>query len=218
MPTFIQHRVNSPAALHDCDPAGGVEIDLRSSVRHRGVLHLSHDPWTPGADLREWLAAYRDRGIHGPLVLNTKEDGLEETIVAMLGEFGIDHYFFLDTTPPTLARCLARGWGPHMSVRLSRYEPAAAVQPWFDWATQQGRLAAPGWVWVDCFDGVPLKGDALAPLAAHAQLCLVSPELQQQPLERIRAFQHLAPMVDAICTKSPSAWHATLGAQAAVSL
>ncbi len=206
MPTYIQHRVNLSNSLRDCDVQGGVEIDVRSCVDNPQKMHLSHDPWHRGDDLDAWLDVYAQLEFAGPLIVNTKEDGLEGHIAERLHRMRIDNYFFLDTTPPTLARCLGLGWGRHMSVRLSKLEPPAVVEPWFELARQAPSTPAPGWLWIDCFAGKPLPMASIRGFAGRLRLCLVSPELQGQPCESVTQFQHLAHEVDAICTKHPNFW------------
>lgn len=209
-PIFVQHRVNTAAALALADPQGGVEIDLRSRVDVPGALHLSHDPWVLGEDFSQWLTTYAGLGFVGPLVLNTKEDGLEVKISELLASHNISNYFFLDTNAPTLRACLLRGMGPHMAVRFSSVEPQEAAAPWFS-LTQNGRpIPGPGWVWVDCFDGIPLSRSALTEIATRARLCLVSPELQKVPFVPYDALTQLGRMVDAVCTKQPKAWREAL--------
>jgi hypothetical protein len=198
--------VNQSNLLHDCDVQGGVEIDVRSCVDDPQKMHLSHNPWERGADLDAWIEVYAHLKFVGPLIVNTKEDGLEHRIVERLRDFQVDNYFFLDTTPPTLARCINLGWGRHMSIRLSQLEPPAVVEPWFRLAQQGDGKPTPGWLWIDCFGGQPLATDTIRSFAGRLRLCLVSPELQGQPCESIKQFQHLAHEVDAICTKNPNAW------------
>lgn len=124
---------------------------------------------------------------------------LKATIMERPKEFGLDHYFFLDTTAPTLLRWLNQGLGKHLSVRMSANGSSEAITPWFKLAG----VTNPGWLWVDCFGGKPLPPHVISAARAHAKLCLVSPELQNQPLETIKHFMHFIPTVDAICTKNP---------------
>lgn len=209
-PLYVQHRVNTVAELARADVGGGVEIDVRSRVDQAQGLHLSHDPWVLGEDLEVWLAAYARRGFQGPLVLNTKEDGLEDRILRCLEAARIDNFFFLDTAPPTLVRLLKAGHGANTSVRLSAWEPAQAAEPWLMANTPAHR---PGWVWLDCFEGDALPESAIAPwVHAHPEVkvCLVSPELQRAPLERIAEFHGLWRLAAAVCTKRPDVWQHTM--------
>ena len=197
LPRFIRHRVNRIADLARLDAGEGAEVDLRSDAGRRGALHLSHDPWAPGDDFDVWLDAFAARADRGTLVLNTKEDGLEADVLRRLAARGIEDFFFLDTTPPTLVRWALGHGEARFAVRLSRYEPAASL------AAFRGRAA---WAWVDCFDGVPLPADVVADAARDFRICLVSPELQGAPASALDAFAGLWPLADAVCTKAPDDW------------
>src|SRR5262245_1101996 len=105
--SIISHRVNAIESLRALDPSFGAEIDLRSCVQEPGRIHLSHDPWALGDDWGSWLQVFAERKIHGTLIVNTKEDGLEESVMADLARLGVTNFFFLDTAVPTLVR-LAR--------------------------------------------------------------------------------------------------------------
>lgn len=194
---FIKHRVNRIADLSSVKPEWGVEIDLRSVVEAPGALHLSHDPWKRGDDFQEWLAAFKTQKIAGPLILNTKEDGLEETLIELLNAQGIKNYFFLDTAVPTLVRWAAERRRKNFAVRLSSFEGLENVKPF------EGLVE---WVWVDCFGGAPMPLEPVKRLQGVFKICLVSPELQGQPVDTISRFFPLGRLSDAICTKRPDLW------------
>jgi hypothetical protein len=196
-PLFIRHRVNSGADLASVDPAQGVEIDLRSSGS--GELHLAHDPWQDGERFRDWLAQFAARGLRGPLIVNTKEDGLETRALEELERAGVRSFFFLDTTLPTLVRWTRSEGRRCFAVRCSQFEPPSLA------------LAFKGladWVWVDCFGAEPLPASTVAELKPHFRLCLVSPELQGQSPPRVERFSELFALADAVCTKVPEVWQA----------
>jgi hypothetical protein len=201
MKLFIQHRVNQRAGLSGLDQSWGVEIDLRSDPRVPGSLHLAHDPWSPGESFTDWLDAYCARGLRGPLILNTKEDGLEERALELVTAHGLTEIFFLDTALPTLVRWTGRG-EHRFAVRCSRFEPASTALPFV------GRCE---WAWLDCFDGVPLTLAEIELLRPHFRLCLVSPELQGRPLDDIGRFAEIYGVCHAVCTKSPAAWMQRFG-------
>lgn len=200
MAQFIQHRVNTIEALRAVPPEYGVEIDLRSHVDDPGSIHLSHDAWAQGVGFDDWLDVFASRPLAGPIILNTKEDGLEERAMTLLARFGLDNFFFLDTTIPTLVRWCQRGLGERFAVRVSRYESASIV------AMLQALPSAPRWAWVDCFDGEPMDAAELKRLEGRQRICLVSPELQGKPDDWIHRFKDLYPLADAICTKKPQMW------------
>jgi hypothetical protein len=198
---FFRHRVNSAADVAPLPRAWGVEIDLRSDVAREGELHLSHDPWRRGDAFPEWLRAYAAGGPRGPVILNTKEDALEERALAVALAAGVEP-LFLDTTLPTLVKWVRRGEGHRFFVRVSAWEPVEAV------AAFRGKVR---WVWVDCFGGEPLGAAEVARLKPDFRVCLVSPELQGSPPEAIERFDELWPLADAVCTKVPERWSERFG-------
>jgi hypothetical protein len=194
---YFLHRVNEVARLAGVDPSWGVEIDLRSDVGAPGRIHLAHDPWKRGEDLEGWLRAFRARGIRGPVILNTKEDGLEDRALEMCHETGVAEVLFLDTSLPTLVRRLDRGEGERYFVRASRAEPPEALR---------GFRGKARWAWVDCFDGEPMPAAEVSTLARDFRICLVSPEMHGQSLDQVSRFEPLFPLADAVCTKDPRRW------------
>jgi hypothetical protein len=197
VPLFIRHRVNRAADLATLPAAWGVEMDVRSVIGEPGALVVTHDPWTAGDRLEDWLAAWRAAGLRGPVWFNTKEDGLEARVLELAAAYGVGEPVFLDTTMPTLIRS-TRGPGvAPFAVRVSRFEPPSAA------------LAFAGkapWVWVDHFDGVPFTPEEIAPLVGRFRICLASPELHGFGIDTIPAYRALAACADAVCTKVPEAW------------
>lgn len=198
MTTLIKHRVNRRTDLTPLPKEFGVEIDLRSSVDSPGKIHLSHDPWTRGDDFDEWLGAFAKQGFCGPLILNTKEDGLESRALELLETHGIRNYFFLDTALPTLVKATSDENHPKFAARFSSFEPLELASRF------KGRAE---WLWVDCFGGVPpCEPKIFEELRGDFKLCLVSPELHTGDARGIEAFASLGRRVDAICTKVPDLW------------
>lgn len=195
-PIFIRHRVNRIADLADVDPSHGVEIDLRSGPDD-GSIHLAHDPWEAGDPFEAWLDRFIELGIKGPIVLNTKVDGIEEAVIRLLDARGLDRWFFLDTQLPTLVYWTLERGEDRFAVRLSRYETAGSVAPF------RGKAR---WLWVDCFGGEPLPIEGIRDVCRGFRICLVSPELQGASLDSIPAFAGLVPVADAICTRKPEKW------------
>lgn len=196
-PQFIQHRVNKIADLKNVDQSFGVEIDLRSSLSPKGELYLSHDPWQPGDHFEEWLREFCSLKIRGPIILNTKEDGLETQIVEKIADAGIDNYFFLDTAIPTLIRWPGNRNVAKFAARLSTHEPMEQALALRSFAK---------WLWVDCFEGIPMDTSMISTLKNSFKICLVSPELHGKPLELISNFETWYRASDAICTKFADAW------------
>lgn len=195
---YIKHRQNTLAELNHIHLDWGVEIDLRSNV-HTGEIHLSHDPWKVGVSFERWLKAFVSRRIRGPLVLNTKEDGLEDSILRMIKKYRVTNYFFLDTAFPTLVKRILKHHERHFYFRYSKFEKISGtskLKTGFDW------------IWLDCFNGEPLPANEVKALGQKYRICMVSPELHQK--SNRNKFRALIPFVDAICTKDPQAWEAIL--------
>jgi len=193
---LIAHRRNTLEQLAATPVELGVEVDIRSQG---SKLIIHHDPFVVDApDFEEWIAAYR----HGTLILNVKEEGLEDRLLALMAERGIEDFFFLDQSFPFLIRTARRG-ERRCAVRVSEFE------------TVETALSLAGkvdWVWVDCFTRFPLnrrQADRLH--EAGMKLCLVSPELQGRtdPAE-IAALRSLLKregiVAEAVCTKTPELW------------
>lgn len=192
---IIAHRRNTIVELEQTPTCYGVEVDIRS-CGDRLIIH--HDPYVPGEDFIRWLAAYR----HGTLILNVKEEGLESRLIALMQQFGIADFFFLDQSFPFLVKWSQNG-ERRCAVRVSEFESLETA------------LALSGkvdWVWVDCFSRFPLSANDAARLKnAGFRLCLVSPELQgREPEKEIPALRALLAArniaANAVCTKRPDLW------------
>lgn len=194
---LIAHRRNTLAELRATPIEYGVEVDIRS-VGERLIIH--HDPFVDGEDFIAWLAHYR----HGTLILNVKEEGLEQRLLNLMAEQGIGDFFFLDQSFPFLIKTARQG-ERRCAVRVSEFESIETV------LTLAGMI---DWVWVDCFSRFPLTGAEAGKLQALGfRLCLVSPELQgrngAQEIPEMRAFLRQEGIsADAVCTKLPALWQA----------
>lgn len=187
---LIAHRRNRLAELTATPASFGVEVDIRS----RGSdLILQHDPFADGERLLDWIRGYR----HGTLILNVKEEGLEDRLTELMREYAVPSWFFLDQSVPFLLRGARRGLRSS-AVRVSEYEPVDGA------LTLAGQI---DWVWVDCFTRFPLDHTAWRRLRdAGFRLCLVSPELQgRQAPEEVRSIRRTlagwGEKPDAVCTK-----------------
>lgn len=191
---IIAHRRNRIEELVATPAEQGVEVDIRSDG---GRLVIHHDPFAEGEEFDRWIDHYR----HGTLILNVKEEGLEGRLQAIMGDRGIDRFFFLDQSFPFLIRTARQG-ERRSAVRVSEYESvetALAVAPLVDWA------------WVDCFSRFPLDRISAARLVeAGLKLCVVSPELQGRSADEIDILRELLAaediQADAVCTKRPDLW------------
>ena len=195
-PIFIRHRINSTKELDLVQQAWGVEVDIRS---RRGKLVLNHEPHANGDALEEFLAKLKRRRIRGPLIFEParKEDGHERAILSLLKKMKVANFFFLDTAFPTLVRLAVKENISDLALRVSEYEPYEAAL----------RLkGAVQWIWLDCFSGKPAPLSLVKKIKKDFKICLVSPELQGYPPERIALFRPLAPYVSAVCSKYSSLW------------
>ncbi|TXI46010.1 MAG: hypothetical protein E6Q50_15645 [Lysobacter sp.] len=192
---LVRHRRNTAEDLRATPVEYGVELDLRS-YGDRLIVH--HDAFVDGEDFERWLDAYR----HRLLILNVKEEGLEQRLIALMRERGIEDWFFLDQSFPFLIRT-ARMGESRCAVRVSEFESIDTA------LTLAGQV---DWVWVDCFTRFPLdRAQAERLRGAGFKLCLVSPELQgREAATEIPALRALLAregiVADAVCTKEPALW------------
>lgn len=192
---YIAHRVNTISELRATDCNCGVEVDIRSSGDN---LIIHHDPFSVGELFDAWIREYN----HGTLILNVKEEGLENSLLDLMSKFNITDFFFLDQSFPFLIKTSSQG-ETRCAVRVSEFEAVETA------------LALAGkveWIWVDCFNVFPLsKSDYLRLREAGFKLCLVSPELQgRNPEEEIPKLSNLLGnldmVIDAVCTKRIDIW------------
>jgi hypothetical protein len=194
---LIAHRRNTISELRDTPIKYGVEVDIRSQGS-RLVIH--HDAFVNGESFEDWIDAYR----HGTLILNVKEEGLEDALLGIVARRQIEKFFFLDQSFPFLMRYANRGES-RCAVRVSEYESIDTA------LTLAGRI---DWAWIDCFTRFPIDGAQARRLQqAGFRLCLVSPELQgRDAAAGIKALRsllaELAVTADAVCTKRPDLWEA----------
>lgn len=191
----IRHRVNSRLDLKNTSPHFGVEVDIRSD---ESGLYLSHDPFTKGELLSDWLGNFK----HAVLVVNVKEDGLEDRVVEMLKDSNVSSYFFLDQAMPTIIRRGLAGLFDS-ALRFSEYESIESIVKMQDFSS---------WVWVDSFHRSSIHRIQLERLKLTGlRVCLVSPELHgpnrlpeaAELKETLKGSYHL---IDAVCTKFPEMW------------
>ncbi len=191
---IYKHRVNSKAALETVESTFGVEIDLRTQS---DALILAHDAFTQGELFEDWLSAWRGH----PLILNVKEDALEEKILEILNQHGVTDFFFLDQSYPSIRRMISMGI-TRVATRVSDYEDLAT-------ALRSGS----DWVWLDSFSGSwEYLMEATTAIEGNGQKsCLVSPELQRldsgAELEGLKTLiRESELLIDAVCTKRPESW------------
>jgi hypothetical protein len=187
----IAHRINTIQQLKEIPIEFGVELDLRPDG-DKIIIH--HDPFAQGEDFEDWLKFYK----HSFIILNTKAEGMEERLLALMDKYQIENYFLLDLSLPFLIKYMKKGVSK-IAVRFSEYEPLEFVMKF------AGKVE---WVWVDCFTDLPLSHENYKTLKNHFKLCLVSPELQGSDINRIEVFKTklLDMPVDAVCTKRTDLW------------
>ncbi len=192
----ILHRINTKEALLKVPVEFGVEVDIRT----RGSqLIMHHDPFEKGEGFEDWLQVYK----HGTLILNVKEEGLENCLIDLMVKYNIDNYFFLDQSFPFLIKT-AKSNERRCAVRVSEFEHIKTAM------TLAGKI---DWVWIDCFTHFPLTNEDANRLQVDGgfKLCFVSPELQgRTSLDGIKkyreAIKSLGIKGDAVCTKHPDLW------------
>jgi hypothetical protein len=192
---IIQHRVNEVAKLLQTPKNLGVEVDIRSD---RNQLYLAHDPFVAGSQFREYL----DHFDHAFIVLNVKEEGLEQRCLDLLNERGIKNYFFLDQSMPFLIRRGIQG-ARDGAFRVSEYESLSTVD-------NLAELCE--WVWLDSFHNYKSAVAMLSRLKnLGLRICLVSPELhgthrEDETAQLVDEIKKTGSTIDAVCTKFPEIW------------
>jgi len=197
MPHIIAHRINQISELKLLNRDYGLEIDLRDKGDQ---LLLEHDPFVLDNvdNFVEFIKFYE----HGTLILNIKSERIEERILEMLREYGIEDYFFLDSSFPMIKRLIDLG-ERKVALRFSEYEGLETIR------NMSGKV---DWVWVDCFTKLPINQDNYRLLKDLGyKLCLVSPDLQGRPddIAAYRAYLSENNIIfDAVCVKQPNinAW------------
>jgi len=189
---YIAHRINTKEMLENIPEEYGVELDLRD---YQENLILEHDPFKLGESFSQYLDAYN----HDTMILNIKSERIEHKILELLKEKGtVKDYFFLDSSYPMIRELIRLG-EHKIAVRYSEYEP-------IEYAMSLAKQV--DWVWVDCFNDLPLDDESYNRLKEHFKICIVSPELQKHSLDLIESFvQKIGDFeIDAVCTKRPDLW------------
>ena len=196
---LISHRRNTITELQTTDIRYGVEVDIRS---YGGDLVIHHDPFVNATPFESWLREYN----HGTLILNVKEEGLEDKLLELMTEHNIDNFFFLDQSFPFLVKTASSGES-RCAIRVSEFESIDTAM------TLSGKV---DWVWIDCFSKFPLDNNQYSQLKdAGYKLCLVSPELQgrlsqDEIVDMAKLLNEQEIVVDAICTKNIDVWEMIL--------
>jgi len=192
---IIKHRVNNSKVLSKLSKIYGVEIDLRSNDEKE--IYLSHNPFQKGEKLENWLKKFN----HKIIVLNVKEEGLENRILKIMQKRKVTNFFFHDQTFSTM---LKTSKFTNVSLRLSEYEHVKKL----DFLLKKIK-----WVWVDHFTKLELSKKHYKIIKKNgAKICLVSPELvckknYKQKIKKLKkTIKKNKYMIDAICTKNSKIW------------
>ena len=116
---IIAHQINSINQLKKINQNFGVEVDIRTN---NNEIVIGHDPFSIYENLNDWLLQYN----HGTLILNVKEEGLEEYLLLKMKSYNINNFFILDQGFSNLIKTLNRG-EKRCSVRFSEYESINTV-------------------------------------------------------------------------------------------
>jgi hypothetical protein len=193
---LFKHRINTIEELLETPRNYGVEIDIRSWGQE---LIVTHDPFV-FTDLT--LSSYLQNYDHNGIILNVKEEGLEEKVLETLSSFDVSNFFFLDQTIPYMLKLLDTGENRtcHKLSDIESIENLKLIKP------------KPGWVWVDSWSG---EWDHLTQISEVSdmgyQICLCSPDVHRtnfsqelSTLQNLIEDLHLS--IDAVCTKYPENW------------
>lgn len=186
---YIVHRVNRLNELKKLPGEYGVELDLRDD--YTGKIYIQHNPFEEGEDFEDYLKSYH----HGTMIMNIKSERIEYRALDLVRKYGINNYFFLDSTFPMI-KALSDTGEKNIALRYSEYEGLDTLK------AMAGKV---GWVWVDTFSIFPMDYDTYTKIKEWGyRICMVSPELQGQP-EKIELYaKQIAEEkieFDAICTK-----------------
>ena len=191
----IQHRVNSLKKLKNTDHNFGVEVDVRSINKK---LILNHEPFQKATSLDTFLKKFN----HKFLILNVKEEGIENLILNYVKKNRIKNYFLLDVTVPKIFQFIKNKKKNNLCLRISKFERLNQLN-FFNKKIE--------WIWVDTFDNkIPLNINDLEGYSKKFKLCLVSPELVKtnniDVTKFIKINKYKLNFFSAVCSKNIKTW------------
>ena len=191
----IQHRVNSLKKLKNIDHNFGVEVDVRSINKK---LILNHEPFQKATSLDTFLKKFN----HKFLILNVKEEGIENLILNYVKKNRIKNYFLLDVTVPKIFQFIKNKKKNNLCLRISKFERLNQLN-FFNKKIE--------WIWVDTFDNkIPLNINDLEGYSKKFKLCLVSPELVKtnniDVIKFIKINKYKLNFFSAVCSKNIKTW------------
>ena len=162
---IIVHRVNSINKLRKIPKTFGAEIDLRV---YRSKIILNHEPFKSGDTLDDFLKNYN----HGTLILNIKEDGIENEVIKKVNKAKIRSFFLLDVEFPYIFKSLKNNQ-KNIAIRFSEKEPieiSKLLEKKFKW------------LWIDTVTKLPVNKKNLRVIKKFKS-CIVCPERWGRPYE-----------------------------------
>ena len=128
---------------------------------------LAYLPFKNGEKLIDYLDEYNN----GTLILNIKENGIENEVLHLVGERQqIKSYFLLDVEFPYLFSASKRG-EKNMAIRFSEHESIETVKKY---------IGMVDWVWIDTNTQMPVD-ETNIPVLNEFKKCLVCPERWGRP-------------------------------------
>lgn len=181
---IIRHRINSVEQLKDVLPNQGVELDLRG---YGDRLFMTHEPIEDSKlgtyeDFENFLKHWN----HRLMVLNIKEMGYENKIIALMKKYGVKDYFFQDAEFPYIYRATRKDGMKKVSIRFSEAEPIESVKAQI---TKEGETLL-DWVWIDTNTVLPITKETI-PVLSKFKTCLVCPERWGRPEDIPRYIEKL---------------------------
>jgi hypothetical protein len=154
----IIHRVNTVKKLMTIPKIFGTEIDIRTEG---SKIILNHDPYKKGENFDNFLSKYD----HGTLILNIKEDGIEDEVLTKIKNVKIKSFFLLDVEFPYIYKSL-KNKQKNISIRFSEKETIE---------TAKLMVNKFKWLWIDTVTKLPITQNNINIISKYKS-CLVCPE------------------------------------------
>lgn len=188
----IAHRINSLEDSKYLPKTIGIEFDVHSYGQD---LIVSHDAFTKGDNLKKFLEFNKDR----VCAINIKEEGIEEEVIKLSLNAGLERFFLFDVSFPQIFR-LGSKYHNHFCLRVSEFEKPMLKE----------LRNFSSFLWVDSFKGKFWMSDEeiIYIKKLKYNLCFVSPELHEPNIKRQIDFSKMVKKKvaffddkDSICTK-----------------
>lgn len=187
---IIAHRINTKEDLSKVPNDFGFEVDLRGDSSSR--IYCQHEPFENGENFEDLLKTYSSKRMTGTIILDIKNERIEDKCLELLRQYDIKNYFFLDCSFPMIYKLTSSG-EKNVAVRFSEFEAIDTIEK------MRGKCS---WVWVDTFTKNPLTKQINDKIHALGyKICFVSPELQGQPERKEEYLNQIKELdIEAICT------------------